>query len=211
VKTYDHAGADSGDVRAHPWTVATGDAAFRYHDLKATPALIRTALEDFVPWSDWPAIDTFYELLEWLNGSESMLESNDCAFEGPNSNVTAGIARALEATGRVMILWRELPLNLLRANLDWLRGGIHRSLNESDREFELGAVGITVCRVRFLGLPDAGDRNLGFQLMLSFWSWGDSDDEVMANLARTIRNLSNALRAVEKEAEGLLGTHARGG
>lgn len=206
MKTFDFTGADPDDVRSHPWTVATDDPACRYYDLKARPALIRTSLEDFLPWSDRPAIETFYELVEWLNGSESILESNDCAFQGPSVNLTAGFPKALEATGRLMILWRELPINLSRANIEWLRAGLHRFLNETDRELEHGAVGMTIFRVRFLALPESDDRNLGFQLMLSFWSWGDSDDEVMTNLARTIRNLSDALRAVAKKAGLILGT-----
>src|SRR5512140_780274 len=98
MKTYDHAGPDPDTVRAHPWTVATLDPSARYMDLKANPALIRLSLEDFLPFSRWPAIDTFYSLLEWLNGPESTLESNDCAFEGPCANPTHGVPKAIEVT-----------------------------------------------------------------------------------------------------------------
>jgi hypothetical protein len=195
MKTYDYAGPVS-DVRSHPWTVATLDPTSRYRDLRANPALIRTSLEDFVPWSEWPAIETFYGLLEWLNGAESTLESNDCAFEGPGANPTRDVPKALEATGRLMILWRELPRNLSRANVDRLRAAIHRCLNEIDPDLVYGVVGITVCRVRFITLPLPEEQNVGRQLMLSFWAWGDTEEEVMGNLQRTIRNLWAALRAV---------------
>jgi hypothetical protein len=198
MRTYDRTDPDPEAVRAHPWTVATGDPSARYHDLVTSPALIRTSLEDFLPWAGWPAIETFYGLLEWLNGPSSPLESNDCAFAGPAANESAHVSKALEATGRVMILWRALPLNLSRANIDWLREQIHRSLNEADPDFALGTVGITVCRVEFLTLQRHKGGNAGFQLMLSFWAWGDTDAEVMANLARTVQNLWDALRVVAK-------------
>jgi hypothetical protein len=34
--------------------------------------------------------------------------------------------------------------------------------------------------------------------MLSFWAWGDTEVETMANLDRLLRNLSEALRGVER-------------
>jgi hypothetical protein len=211
MKTYDYAGPDPHAVRSHPWTVAAENPAARYLDLRADPALIRTSLEDFLPWSDWPAVDTFYSLLEWLNGAGSTLESNDCAFVGPSENPTDGVPKALEATGRLMILWRKLPLNLSRENVEWLRIALHRSLNETDPGLEYGVVGISVCRVRFVRLPVSGRKNLGLQLMLSFWAWGDTDEEVMANLARVFRNLWDALRAAVTDAEGVIGRRPRGG
>ncbi|MFA6955543.1 MAG: hypothetical protein WC538_06685 [Thermoanaerobaculia bacterium] len=210
MKTYDYAGPDSQLLRAHPWTVSTGDPAGRYYDLRAEPGLIRTSLEDFLPWSAWPAVETFYQLLEWLNGADSTLETNDCALQGPAPNATAASPRALEVTGRLMILWRSLPMNLPRANVEWLRMGIHRHLSTIDLEFSDGAVGITICRVRFRGIRGPERRKAGFQLMLSFWAWGDAVEDSMANLARCLRNLGDALRAVEREAHLALDGHGRG-
>lgn len=196
MRTYDYAGSDPDIVRAHPWSDAVDDPRARYYDLKASPGLIRTSLEDFLPWSGWPAIETFYDVLEWLNGPESSLESNDCAFQGPAANATTRIPKVLEATGRVMILWRALGRNLSRANIEWLREQLHRRLYEADPDLAFGAIGITIYRVRFVTLPAREEQNIGFQLMLSFWAWGDTDDEVMENLARVVENLREALRAV---------------
>jgi hypothetical protein len=196
MNTYDHSQVESDTIRAHPWTVATSDASSRYHDFKSNPGLIRTALEDFAPWSAWPAIDTFYALVEWINGPDVALESNDCAFEGPCANSTAGFAKTLQATGRLMVLWRELALNLDVANTDRLRLGLHRALNEIDRELEFGVVGITVQRVQYLAVPSPEERQMGFQLILSFWAWGDTEAEVMGNLDRTLDGLWQSLRIV---------------
>ena len=50
-----------------------------------------------------------------------------------------------------------------------------------------------------LPLPD--EQQFGFQLMLSFWSWGDTEEEAMGNLDRTVQNIWEALRAVVREAK----------
>jgi hypothetical protein len=210
MKTYDRSDPDTDTVRAHPWTVATADPNNRYWDLKENPALIRSALEDFRPWSAWPAIDTVYRLLEWLNGADSILESNDCAFEGPHTNSTSQFAKGLEATGRLMILWRELPLNLSRANTESLKGAIHHYLTQIDRELDYGVVGTTVCQVKFVTLPLPDAQQFGFQLMLSFWSWGDTEEELMGNLDRTFQNIWEALRAVVREVKESISRRAPG-
>jgi hypothetical protein len=154
----------------------------------------------------WPAVERFYGIVEWINGPDSVLESNDCAFDGPSSNSTPGFAKALEATGRIMVLWRALPLNLVRANSDWLAGVLHRQLNENDSDLEFGVVGITVFPVRYITLPSADAGQLGFQLIVSFWAWGDDEEEVMANLERTVNGIGVALAAVadEASADGIL-------
>jgi hypothetical protein len=40
-------------------------------------------LEDFKPWARYSAIPRFYELLAWLNGDDSIFESNDCGLRPP--------------------------------------------------------------------------------------------------------------------------------
>ena len=206
IKTYDQADPEPESIRSHPWTVATADSANRYLDFKESPALIRTCLEDFLPWSTWPAVERFYDIVEWLNGPDSILESNDCAFSGPSASATPQFAKTLEATGRLMVLWRTLPLNLVRANTDRLKDVLHRQLNENDTELEFGVVGITVFPVRYITLPEKDGPQLGFQLILSFWAWGDDEPDVMANLERTVSGIGRALHAVADQAaaDGLL-------
>jgi len=200
LKTYDQADSVSTSVRSHPWTVATADAKSCYRDFKENAALIRTSLEDFLPWAAWPAIERFYGIVEWLNGPDSMLESNDCAFSGPAPNSTPQFAKSLEVTGRLMVLWRHLPRNIPRANTDWLKGVLHRLLNEADADLEFGVVGMTVFPVRYITLPAGDEHQLGSQLILSFWAWGDDEEEVMGNLERTVSGIGGALRGAAGEA-----------
>ena len=200
MKTYDHSDPGPGPVREHPWTGSTNDPNVRCLDFRKCPELIRTSLEDFRPWSSWPAVETFYRLLEWLNGDDSVLESNDCELTGPHANETPQFEKTLEVTGRLMILWRELPLNLSLPRTEWLRTAIHHALNRSDVEFEWGAVGITLFRTKYVTLNVPDDQQLGYQLMLSFWCWGDTVEEAMTSLDRTFQNMGRALREVVREA-----------
>jgi hypothetical protein len=201
MRTYDRAEPDPAEARSHPWTVATTDPGSRYHDLRAAPGLIRTALEDFAPWATWPAIEAFYRLLEWLNGAAASLESNDCAFQGPGPSPTPQVPKALEATGRLMILWRDLRLDLPREHTEWLKGALHARLAGVDPSLVHGAVGLALYPVRYTTLPPPAARQAGFQLMVSFWAWGDTTEEVMDNLERTFRGLEQALRAVDAAAK----------
>jgi hypothetical protein len=59
----------------------------------------------------YPAITTFYQCMEWLNGPSSDLETNDCAFTGPGPNEMTQFPRTFQRSGRVMLLFRDLPHN----------------------------------------------------------------------------------------------------
>jgi hypothetical protein len=89
MKVYEHNDPDSFILRSHPWIDGESDPAHRYYDFRTSPELIRSSLEDLQAWSTYPATETFYRLLEWLNGAESVFESNDCAFSGASANTSA--------------------------------------------------------------------------------------------------------------------------
>ena len=184
--------------RSHPWTGSLASDAHHYVDLKATPALIRTSLEDFVPWSRYAAVGGFYSLLEWLNGDASPFESNDCAFTSPHANDQPSVPRALMCAGRVMVLFRDLPLNASTADVAWLKDELHVALGSLEPDLELGLIGTTIVPVRYLALPE--DGQMGEELMVSFWAWGDTEADVMANLDRVVIGLAAALRRVARDA-----------
>jgi hypothetical protein len=186
-------------ARSHPWTDAVTSSDLRYYDLKSSPALIRTSLEDFLPWSRYPAVDRFYGLLEWLNGATSPLESNDCEFTAPHPNKNPRFRKSLECSGRVMVLFRDLSRNLSPHDLLALTDALHDALAPADPHFEFGIVGTTLIPVRYVTLPAPPGAQLGFQLMISFWAWGSTKAESMANLGRLMKNLSHMLRDVAKQ------------
>jgi hypothetical protein len=199
MKVYERNAQDSLRPRSHPWIDGESDPAHRYYDFRTSPELIRSSLEDLQEWSAYPATETFYRLLEWLNGPESVFESNDSAFSGASANASAQFSRRLECSGRLMILYRDLALNRSPERIHWLTNAVAHALSRIDHAFEWGAIGATIMPVRFTTLPGPPERQHGQQLMLSFWAWGDDGLEVMTNLDRTFRNLSVALRTVSDD------------
>jgi hypothetical protein len=194
MKTCEYAGA-SLERRSHPWTDTAGDPDCRYYDLTAEPAHIRASLEDFCGWRRYPAVEAFYALLERLNHPKSSLESNDCAFTGPGANEDPSVRKAVQCSGRLMVLFRSLAENTDPGRVDALRRQLHVDLAAADSAFQWGIIGTTVVPVRYLALPESRDQQLGSQLMISFWAWGDSEADTMLNLGRVFKNLSQALRS----------------
>jgi hypothetical protein len=196
VKTCTREATGFDAPRSHPWTDAVADAASRYYDFKAEPHLVRTSLEDFTPWNGHAGVESFYRLVERLNAPGGRFESNDCEFTGPRDNPDAAFEKPLECSGRLMILFRDLSLNLSRSRVEQLENDLQRRLAEHDPDFAWGMVGTTIMRTRYLGLTGPEETRLGYQLMLSFWAWGDTVTETMVHLDRVVGNLSAALREV---------------
>jgi len=194
MKTYEYAGAPFSQPRSHPWTDVAGDPSARYYDFAACPQLIRTALEDFRPLERFPAIEEFYGLLERVNHQKSLLASNDCALSAPHPNAGNQVKAALECSGRLMLLYRDLAQNTRKNRVAWLKTAFHHQLSHLDPKFALGMIGTSLVPVRYLALPE--DAQLGEQLMLSFWAFGDTEATTMQNLARLFKNLTQAARAV---------------
>jgi hypothetical protein len=195
MKTCEYDGAPFTEPREHPWVGSAASADHRCIDLRAEPARIRTSLEDFVPWSHYAAIEDFYGLLERLNAKGSPLESNDCAFTGPHPNDVAAFAKELQCSGRVMVLFSALEKNLSRERVESFKDALHVRLQTIDAEFLWGIVGTAILPVRYVTLPLPADAQLGHQLMISFWAWGSTEVELMTNLGRVVKNLSEGLKS----------------
>jgi len=193
VNSCEYAGAPFTEPRSHPWMDVAGHPECRYYDLTASPALIRRSLEDFQPWSSYPATEAFYVLLEQLNLPGSAFESNDCAFTGPHENDQPMYPAALQCSGRVMVLFRDLRQNTTLARVEHLKDALHRELAAIDPGFTGALIGTTLIPVRYLALPDGDGTQLGWQLMISFWAWGDTVAETMSTLGRLFANLTLAL------------------
>ena len=205
MKTCEYAGAVFTEPRSHPWVDTAGNPECRYYDLTAAPELIRNSLEDFRPWSHYDAIEDFYLLLTELNQPKSILESNDCAFTGPQTNENPEFLKSLQCTGRVMVLFRKLKRNTVRGEIEWLTHQLHCYLANLDPDFCLGVIGTTIIKVRYPALAESNGQQLGSQLMVSFWTWGNTEAETMLNLGRLLKNLSQALRHVSALAAATSG------
>jgi hypothetical protein len=199
--TSEYDGVPLSERRSHPWRDARANSAFRYYDFISRPALIRTSLEDFLPWVQYPAIERFFTLLEWLNGGASPFESNDCEFTGPGANEHASIAKLQQCSGRVMVLFRTLGRNTVAGEIEQLSASLHRELAELDPDFRYGMIGTTRVPVRYLALQGAKQPYLGAELMVSFWTWGNDESETFLNLERLVHNLHVGLSRVAAEFE----------
>jgi hypothetical protein len=195
MKTCEYAGVPFAQARSHPWSDVSGNPDWRYYDLTASPEHIRRSLEDFRPWSRYAAIEDFYALLEWINQANSPFESSDCAFSAPEANLDRAIPKAFQCSGRVMLLFRALERNTAPGGIEQLKNRLHGELVQLDPRFEWGVIGTTLVPVRYLALADP-DGQLGSQLMISFWAWGDNEANTMTNLRRSFKNLSSALHSL---------------
>jgi hypothetical protein len=200
MKTCEYAGAALSEPRSHPWQGSTTDPRAHYLDFRTSPELIRSSLEDFVPWARYGAIETFYAMIERLNHGQSAFETSDCEFTGPRHNDDANIRKAFGCSGRLMLFFRALEQNTVEASMAALTYTLHTKLATIDDAFVWGLVGTTLVPTRYLALPEGNRQQLGHQLMISFWAWGDSEADTMLNSGRLFTNLTRALRQVSAPA-----------
>jgi hypothetical protein len=189
-------------IRVHPYLDAEYDERVRYHNFRETPELIREKLEDFKPFEPQQAVKTFYELVEWINGPESELESNDCAFTGPKTNISVNSSKKkMECKGRLMVFFRRLPNNLNTDTMKWLLNATGAYIERTDEQtWQDGIVGLSFMKTAFAAL----NNQIGEELVLRFWAFGDTEQEVFDNLDRLFRNLLTALEGVSKEVSKAL-------
>lgn len=187
------------EPRRHPWTVGKSDS-FRYYDFKKEPDLIPHVLEDFSPYVGRLGIEGFFDFLRWVNGPQSIFESNDCATRPPKDNVdpTSRFSRAM--MGRVMLLFRDLKRNLYPNQYDMLFGSLLKELKAIDPAMtkDQGVFGLVLEKAVFDDVitNDAGMCRIGHQCTLMHWVWGENDAELFQNLGRMYRNLTEALQVV---------------
>jgi hypothetical protein len=195
---YHHKAGDAEAARVHPWTRALENEANRYIDFKANPQLIRTSLEDWVPYKAEQFADTFFELLEWLNGEKSQLESNDCAFRGAHPNTTDQQFKfSQRCDGRLMVLYRDLYLNTQGDTVDWLFNETMAALHRIDKKFKAAAVGLSFMQTAYTAFGDGVKSGaFGFEIGFFSFAYGRDRSEAHGNMDRLLRNLRQALEIV---------------
>jgi hypothetical protein len=179
--------------RTHPWTTSMHDVNCRYYDFKRNPELITTVLEGFVPWAGYCAIQIFYDMLRWINGPASELESNDCAFSGIEQNITPRFAEKKQVSGRLMLFYRMHHRNCSHNSVQRLMDFFESHLKEVATDLKLGVVGLAKAPTLFTAI-----NRLGQSLVLHFWGWGNTDDEVMENLSRVFAAMLEAAERTSK-------------
>ena len=178
--------------RSHPWHDSGFEGGGSYRDFKAHPELIREILEDFKPHEHQIAVQTFYSFLEYLNGPDSVLESNDCALRAPHGHEDLAFNKAgltLKIDGRLECLYREDQYNLNFEAYAWLIRRYFYELCFRGTDFREGFIEIGMRptyfpRLESLPIPNA--------LVSEFISNSGHTDATMLSLGQT-SNLSFAL------------------
>jgi hypothetical protein len=181
--------------RTHPWEKAVSNPDNRYWDLRANPEQIPFMLEDFRPWSHYPAITRFYDLLTWLNGPDSVFESNDCGLRPPRQDSEAPDfircffdSDPIMFHARLTILFRELAWNTSRRTVDSVKAAIHDALRENVRNYP-AVVQIGAWEHLFTSIGKEGHA-----ITFRFWAWGDDEAMAMEVLRETFDHLHGWLR-----------------
>ncbi|MBI4454757.1 MAG: hypothetical protein HY644_02540 [Acidobacteria bacterium] len=183
-----------GNVRAHPWE--RNEHGHQYYDFKRHPELIAQVLEDFRPWAAHDGIQVFYELLRWLNGPDSLLESNDCAFRGPTKNSQPQYRKEMGCKGRLMLFFRQLDLNLSQKSVLWLVNELYAALKSAPASPFCSAE-ISVVETHFTDLLERTENERrGWEIVITSWAWGESEHETMETLKTFFEALSTTLKLV---------------
>jgi hypothetical protein len=188
-------------IRCHPYDGSTYGTAEKYYDFKKQPELIPDVLEDYKKWNERDAIQLFYDLLKWLNGKGSILESNDCAFRPPHSNSNTQYPKKLQCEGRLMIFSRKLHINTFQHSMQSLRDGIFARLDLIDPHYEWGCIAVSLAETAYLELNMPAAKQVGHEVVLNFWAWGNDETEVWMNLRSVIANMFRCLKDVTEKVK----------
>ena len=193
-------------AREFPWVntsydLESGRPAGRYFDFKVQPELIESSLEDFLPWKQEPAIQQFFSFLRWINGPQSRLETDDCAFGGePKPHNDPGFLKwKLRCDGRVMIFNRDLIQNTKGWAVNKLRDRLTYQLTKVDPKFDPGAVGIGRAPVDFVSCPRNPPESNGASLELRFFAFGSNRPDTFKALERVFRGMLQGAKRLSDE------------
>ena len=182
-------------ARFHPYD---SGGVGTYYDFKKHPELIPKVLDDFKGWEQYEAIQVFFDLLRWINGPTSRFETSDCAFRGPCPNSASTVPKSLQSSGRLMVFFRDLHLNVSQKYPAALRYSIRDSLRQMDSDFEWGFVRISRSWTYFSELSGPEELKHGEETVVTFWAWGDNEKETMDNLKRVLLNVCECFRRLSE-------------
>ena len=195
-------------ARTHPWRDAEYDESARYYDFIKHPELIRTSLEDVLPFGDEPCAVHFYELIEWLNGPDSVFETNDCAMRAVEDSPEEQFPQVLRMKARLHLFIRDHRHNLEQSNADWLTLAFRKLLFEIDQNWREGCISITQQPVGFETFSD-GEISDGLLQDIGFWAFGDTEEETQTNFVRCTKNVLEACQRINERIRADL-THREG-
>ena len=185
--------------RQHPWVPSEEQPEAQYYDFRKHPEWIRERLEDFQPHDAFSAIQRYYDLLEWLNGPNSHLESNDSRFRLEIRNDDVAPGRDPATSIGLGFFFRELRKNTDTDQLARLCMAVKYHLKAESDLFNEGKVVLASLEVQFLGINGTRDEQLGKQLIILCYAYGESVEERMENMDTVVSFLGTSLKKVSAE------------
>lgn len=190
---------DHTELRSHPWTNMVSDESCHYIDFKQQPDLIRSTLEDFIPFKKWDFVEQFYALIEWINSPRVLLESNDCVFNPAEDNPDQQYGYSKKCSARLMILFRDIPENCQDKSITWLMESLLAQLSTLKPGFNAGAICLTQSPTCYLALgTEEGTGGLGFQVTLTLFAYGKNDKRCYESMSEIISILHESLLRINK-------------
>ena len=193
---------ETEQARAHPWSVSQTNENHRYVDFKKEPELIRSSIEDLEDYKGQGFCESFYSLIEWINGSSTFIESNDCAFRGARKNPDTQFSYANRCDGRLQILYRDIHENCNPDSITWLIDEFISVAKGLKPKFTAGAVGVTRMPTIYKALsPEPNKGGLGEQVMFSFFAYGKNSRRCYESMENVIQCTRAALSKINKRIE----------
>lgn len=189
-------------LRSHPWTKMQINDENIYIDFKKDSDLIRTSLEDLIPYKKWDFVEQFYTLIESVNGQDSLLESNDCTFNAVEDNLDPQYNYAKKCSARLMILFRDIPENCQEKSINWLMEQLQGLIKTSKPNFKAGAIGLSLSPTCYLALGDKPDTGgMGHQVTLNFFAYGKNERRCYESMKDILAVAEQSLNRISKSIQ----------
>ena len=208
-------------LRTQPYTTSNHRSPGKYYDLRAEPEKIRTHLEEFFPYSEYKSVQEFYDLLEWLNGEDSMYETTDCRLEELEKNKQRNLADSdFVRSGAMAWHFRNLRLNLSKDSAFWAKlydayqiddsgfrltpsdyqikftDAMYLQLTNIERTEMFDCISIAPYNIYFENADVPSAFRYGCQIVHRFWIWGDSDEEIFERFSYTVKAFETCFKSL---------------
>jgi hypothetical protein len=200
---------DTTKPRPWYWTVyECADKAHegRYYNFIHHPELIPEVLEDFKPFADRESVQRFYEFLQWINGPDSKLETNDCSFRPPSPYPKEDVFphANLKIFGRVEFAWRAHANNLAnneKSSFFLLTRMLCLFLQVTRPEIDNAYIEIKIKNTLF-------EKPLktilkGYRISLNYHVYGDTEDGTFVNHLGLVQGIFEATKRLNATIIGI--------
>ncbi len=85
--------------------------------------------------------------------------------------------------------------------MDWLITVTKDCLEQCHQQNWTSCVGITTMDTRFKEIPKSLEEQVGLEMVLEFWAWGNDENETMNNLQELFMNLFKCLKFISEQTK----------